>query len=104
MGRKSSELLITERELVHRLSLITGHNKDVVKDVLRAQTEFVTDELKNGIPVRLTGLGEFSVMQSTRGGGYDFQKKCVKPMVTVISPKFRISEVLRNAVKEYVEP
>lgn len=100
---RGKDLLVTEREFIHRVSLITGHPKDVVKDIIKAQAEFITDELKNGIPVRVTGLGEFYTQTSNCFGGYDFAKKCVKPRVTVIRPKFKFSSTLKNQVHEHVE-
>ena len=71
-----------------------------MRDIIKAQAEFITDELKNGIPVRLPKLGEFHVQKSTRFGGYDFVKKEKKGMITVISPKFKLSEGFKNAIHE----
>lgn len=90
--------MVTERELVLRLALITGHNKDIVGDVLRAMNEFVMDELADGIPVRLGKLGEFSTYTSECNGGYDFKMKKLRPRITVTKVKFRCSNTLRRAV------
>ena len=97
---KVKELLVTERELIERLSLITGHNKDVVRDVIKTLCEFVIDEVSNGIPVRLGSLGEFSTYICTRNGGYDFATKKMMPKKEGREVKFRCSKTIRRAVHQ----
>ena len=100
---KSSDLLVTERELIHRLSIITGHNKEVVRDIIKAQYEFVVDELSSGIPVRIGNLGEFHAITRKVNGGYDFDKKQMKPGKMGTQVKFFISAGVKRAVKKAFE-
>ena len=95
----TKELLVSERELIHRLSLITGYGKDVVRDVIKAQTDFVLDELSNGIPVRIGNLGEFYISSRICNGGYDFAKKEVKPKKIITRVKFKCSRAVQACAK-----
>lgn len=97
---KSSDLLITEREFIERLVLITGHNKDVVRDIIKAQYEFVVEELCNGIPVRVGKLGEFHIVTSLVNGGYDFNTHQAKPKKMKSRVKFYISAGVKIAVNK----
>jgi len=97
------ELLVNERELIHRLSLITGYGKDIIRDVIKAQTDFVIDELSNGIPVRIGNLGEFYISSRVCNGGYDFAKKEVKPKKKVTRVKFKCSRAVLATVKNQQE-
>ena len=96
----AKELLITERELIQRLALVTGHGKDVVRDVIKAQSEFVMDELKNGIPVRLGALGEICTITYKGNGGYDFDNKRMRPMKEFTRVKFKPSTTLKRIVAD----
>lgn len=90
------QLLVSERECIQRLSLVTGHAKDVVRDVLNAELEFLIDELRNGVPVRLGKLGEFEVVEKKCQGGYNFhtgqmgKPKLVQKIKFTPSRKFRL--------------
>ena len=97
---KYRQLLVTEREMIERLSKITGYGKDIVRDVIKAQSDFIIDELKNGIPVRLCKLGEFSTIRRRCQGGYDFSTKEVRPPSDVTIVKFNISKRLKNEVHD----
>lgn len=94
------ELLVTERELIYRLSLITGHGPEVVRDIIKAQAEFVIDELRNGIPVRLGAIGELHVISYSGNGGYDFSTKQVRDKKEIKRIKFKVSKTLKRAINE----
>lgn len=91
---------ILPKELISRLSLITGHDPQVVRDVINALTEFTLDEVSSGTPVSIGGLGELGTMTYMCNGGYNFWKHEVigKKMVTKI--KFRPSAALKRVVKQ----
>jgi len=97
------QLLVGEGELIDRLSLVTGHGKDVVRDILLAQAEFVIDELKNGIPVRLGKLGEFEVRECRCRGGYNFRTKKMGNPKIVSKVKFRPSVRMKRAIETITE-
>lgn len=98
MAREKSATIV-ESELYARLSLITGHGKDVVRDVIRALSEFVMDELKCETPVRLGSLGEITTITCRRNGGYDFAKKEKREAKMVRQAKFKPSITLRRAIR-----
>lgn len=95
--------MVGERELIERLSMVTGHGRDIVRDVLQAELEFIIDELKNGIPVRLGKLGEFEVIEKRCRGGYNFTTKemCKPKAITKI--KFRPSSRMKSAIETITE-
>ena len=96
---KTKTALIVETELYTRLSLITGHGKDVVRDVIKALNELVIDELKNETPVRLGAIGEITTITCRRCGGHDFENHCMKPTKVVRCAKFKPSIKLKRAIK-----
>ena len=100
---KVKELLVSEREVIERISLITGHGKDIVRDVINAHSEFVIDEISNGIPVRIGKLGEMDIKEHHYAGGYDFAHKCMGTPSTSIVVKFYPSKRLREAARNNMD-
>ena len=98
MAREKTATVL-ETELYERLSKITGHGKDVVRDVLKSLHEFVIDELKNGTPVRIGPLGEITTITCRRCGGYNFKTGESKPFKMVKQVKFKPSISLKRSVK-----
>lgn len=94
------ELLVTEREMIYRLSKITGYGPDIVKDVIKAEVEFIFDELKNGIPVRLGRVGQFEVRRANVYAGYNFHTKQNQGMKEMNFVKFKVSKPLKMAIRE----
>lgn len=93
-------MIVLERELYDRLSLISGYPKDVVRDVVKALSEFVMDELKNDIPVVLGQLGSISVMECNTPGGYNFHTKKKGDPHTYKKIKFSASKTLKRVLEE----
>ena len=94
------QLTECERELIHRLALITGYSDIIVRDVIKAQTEFVIDEIKNGTPVRLGGLGEIRLGTKRARAGYNFATKEVyRGMKDVPIVVYKPSAGMKRAVK-----
>lgn len=102
MARHKSAAIL-EPELIERLSQITGHDKEVVRDIIKGLTEFVTDELKNETPVRIGKLGELYTSTYMGRGGYDFRKGAINPNKLITKVKFNPSAQLKRAVEILTE-
>lgn len=98
MRTKSSTII--ESELYTRLSLISGHGKDVVRDVIRSLSELVIDELAKETPIRLGKIGEISVIHAKRCGGFNFKNNKVNPTKIVRNIRFKPSVTLKRAIKD----
>jgi nucleoid DNA-binding protein len=95
-----NKLSIQRREVIQRLSLITGYDVAIVRDIINAETEFVLDEIRNGTSVRIGNLGELIVSQRQLRQGYDFKKKqAIAGTKTVNMVKFHASAALKRAIK-----
>ena len=95
-----NKLSIQRREVIQRLSLITGYDVAIVRDIINAETEFVLDEIRNGTSVRIGNLGELIVSQRQLRQGYDFKKKqAIAGTKTVNMVKFHSSAALKRAIK-----
>lgn len=95
-----NKLSIQRREVIQRLSLITGYDVAIVRDIINAETEFVLDEIRNGTSVRIGNLGELIVSQRQLRQGYDFNKKqAIAGTKTVNMVKFHASAALKRAIK-----
>lgn len=97
MARTKSAAIL-ESELYIRLAQVTGHGKDVVRDVIKGLSEFVMDELANETPVRIGTLGEIYATTYKGRGGYDFKSGQAKPNKVITKIKFKPSAPLKRAV------
>lgn len=99
-GRPKS-MTVLKRELIQRLALITGYKDTVVRDVLKALTEFVIDELHNNTPVRVGDIVTIETVKNRVRAGYDFAKKENRPgMKYIYALKFKPSSALKKAIKD----
>lgn len=94
---------IVETELIERLALITGYSRQTVRDVIKAQTEFVLDEIKVGTPVRIGNLGIIDIVEAKTRGGYNFKEKRMNVPKIYKKIKFKPSRALKGAVNAFSE-
>lgn len=98
---RPKSLAVLEGEFIQRLSLITGYNTTIIRDVLKAQTEFVLDEVRNNTPVKIGNILTIDTHVKRARAGYDFAKKENRPgMKDVVKLKFKPTQALKKAVKE----
>jgi nucleoid DNA-binding protein len=102
MARTKSAAIL-ESELYTRLAQVTGHGKDVVKDVITGLTEFIIDELKNETPVKIGKMGEIYTTTYKGRGGYDFAKGQAKPNKVITKIKFKPSAPFKRAIESLNE-
>jgi len=91
---------MNKAELAQVLSEKQNVSKKEAEDMINAMTDVITDALKKGEEVVLTGFGAFSAKQRAARVGVNPQNPSQKiniPAVTV--PKFKAGKALKDALK-----
>lgn len=87
-------------ELAEKIAERVGLTKKQTEDILEAFQDVVTNALKAGTEVTLTGFGTFSAKKRSARFGVNPQKPSEKiqvPEVTI--PKFKAGKTLKDALK-----
>lgn len=87
-------------ELIDKLADKAGLGKKQAEDALNGLTGIITEYLKNGQEVTITGFGTFSAKHRAARKGVNPQNPTEKmdiPAVTV--PKFKAGKALKDALK-----
>lgn len=85
--------------LVHAICDKTGLSKKDVEMTLEAFQDCVTDELRKGSKVTLTGFGTFKVSNRAAREGINPQTKAKIMIPAMTVPKFTAGKGLKEAVK-----
>ncbi|MDP2684632.1 MAG: HU family DNA-binding protein [bacterium] len=91
---------MNKAELINRISEKIGVSKKQSEDMLESMLEIITNSLKDGEEVTLTGFGTFSAKERSARGGVNPQNPSERiqvPAVTV--PKFKSGKSLKDALK-----
>lgn len=91
---------MNKADLIDKIAEKTGLAKKQAEDVLEAVTGIITDTLKSGGEVTITGFGTFLPKQRSARSGVNPQnpqEKIQIPAVTV--PKFKAGKALKDALK-----
>lgn len=88
-------------ELAEKISERMGDvSKKQAEDMLHAMIEIVTETLKNGGEVTLTGFGSFMAKQRQARMGVNPQKPGEKIQIPALTvPKFKAGKALKDALK-----
>lgn len=86
--------------LIDAISSKTGHSKKDVEIMIEATLDIVTDQLRQGQEVTLTGFGSFMVSnRAARMGINPLTKEKIQiPAIDV--PKFKAGKALKDAVRK----
>ncbi len=85
--------------LVHAIVDKTELSKKDVEAMIEAMIDVVTDELRKGNKVTLTGFGTFRVSQRAERQGINPQTKAAITIPAMTVPKFTAGKSLKEAVK-----
>jgi len=91
---------MNKAELINRIAEKVGVSKKQSEDMLESMLDIITNSLKDGEEVTLTGFGTFSAKERSARGGVNPQKPSERiqiPAVTV--PKFKSGKSLKDALK-----
>lgn len=88
-------------ELISKISEKIGVEKSVVEKVINALVEVVTETLKDGGEVALTGFGTFSARQRAARTGVNPRNPAVKIQIAAVKvPKFKAGKSLKDALRK----
>lgn len=90
---------VNKDALVHALVGKTELSKKDVEMVLESFVDMVTDELRKGNKVTLTGFGTFKVSSRAAREGINPQTKAKITIPAMKVPKFTAGKTLKEAVK-----
>jgi DNA-binding protein HU-beta len=92
---------MNKAELIDVLATKTGLNKKQVEDVLQGFEDTVTDTIRAGMEVTLTGFGTFMAKERSARTGVNPQKPTEKIQIAAVRvPKFKAGKSLKDALKK----
>ena len=89
---------MNKTELVAAMAEQAGLSKKDAEKALKAFTDVVSEELKNGGKVQLVGFGTFEVSQRAARDGRNPQTGEVMPIAASKAPKFKAGKALKDIV------
>ena len=87
---------MNKTELVAAMAEQAGISKKDAEKALKAFTDVVTEELKNGGKVQLVGFGTFEVSERAAREGRNPQTGEVMPIAASKAPKFKAGKALKD--------
>jgi nucleoid DNA-binding protein len=90
---------VNKDALVDAIASKTDLSKKAVESVIEALQEKITDEIRQGNKVTLTGFGTFKVSQRAAREGINPQTKAKIQIPAMTVPKFTAGKALKEAVK-----
>ena len=89
---------MNKAELVAAMAEQAGLSKKDAEAALKAFTDVVSDELKNGGKVQLVGFGTFEVSERAAREGRNPQSGEVMKIAASNAPKFKAGKTLKDLV------
>ncbi len=89
---------MNKNELIASIADKTELKKSDVEKVIKAFTETVTDELKNGEKIQLVGFGTFEVTEKAAREGRNPKTGETMKIAACKAPKFKAGKALKDAV------
>ena len=89
---------MNKAELVAAMAEQAGLSKKDAEAALKAFTDVVSDELKNGGKVQLVGFGTFEVSERAAREGRNPQSGEVMKIAASKAPKFKAGKALKDEV------
>ena len=89
---------MNKAELVAAMAEQAGLSKKDAEAALKAFTDVVSDELKNGGKVQLVGFGTFEVSERVAREGRNPQSGEVMKIAASKAPKFKAGKALKDLV------
>ena len=89
---------MNKAELVAAMAEKAGLSKKDAEAALKAFTDVVSDELKNGGKVQLVGFGTFEVSERAAREGRNPQSGEVMKIAASKAPKFKAGKALKDLV------
>ncbi|NTV40669.1 MAG: HU family DNA-binding protein [Candidatus Moranbacteria bacterium] len=90
---------VNKDTVVSAIATKTDLSKKAVESVIEAFEEMVTEEIRKGNKVTLTGFGTFKVSNRAAREGINPQTKAKIQIPAMTVPKFTAGKALKEAVK-----
>ena len=90
---------VNKDSLVDAISVKLDLSKKAVEGVIESLQEIITEEIRKGNKVTLTGFGTFKVSQRAAREGINPQTKAKIQIPAMTVPKFTAGKSLKEAVK-----
>ena len=91
---------MTKSELIDMMAQRTGNSKREVMMYLDAFVDIVTEQLKSGEKVAVTGFGTYSVSHRKARQGVNPQNPTQRIQIPAVDvPKFTAGKTLKDAIK-----
>lgn len=91
---------MNKTELIAAVAEQAGISKKDAEKALKAFTDVVAEELKNGGKVQLVGFGTFEVSEKAEREGRNPQTKKTITIPASKAPKFKAGKALKDMVNE----
>ena len=91
---------MTKGELIEALASRAGVSKKAAGDLLDAFVGVVTEKIKGGEKVAITGFGTFSISHRAARAGINPQTKEKIEIPAMDVPKFSAGKTLKEAIKK----
>ena len=89
---------MNKNELITAVAEKSGLTKKETEKILKAFTEVVTEELKNGGKVQMVGFGTFEVSERAARDGRNPRTGEPMPIEASRAPKFKAGKALKDAI------
>lgn len=90
---------VNKDTLVDAIATKTDLSKKAVESVIESLQEIITDEIRKGNKVTLTGFGTFKTSARAARQGINPQTKATIQIPAMTVPKFTAGKALKEAVK-----
>lgn len=91
---------MNKAELIDKLAEKVGVTKKQAEDLIEGFTQTVTDTIKAGSEVTLTGFGTFMAKERSARTGVNPQNPTEKIQIAAVRvPKFKAGKTLKDALK-----
>ncbi len=90
---------MTKHELVETMSKETGYSKKEIEACLKTLTKIITNKVKSGEKVAITGFGTFDLGKRAARNGRNPQDGSRITIPEMKMPRFRAGKNLKEAVR-----
>ena len=91
---------MNKNELISSVAEMAGLSKKDTEKVLKAFTDTVTEELRQGGKVQMVGFGTFEVSERAARDGRNTRTGEPMPIEASRTPKFRAGKALKDAINK----
>jgi len=88
-----------KQDFIKAIATKAGLSQDAVSKMLSAGVNVITNELKNGNEVNITGFGSFKVSERAARNGVNPRTKEPIKIPAMLTPVFKAGKTLKDAIR-----